>query len=166
MVSKALLRYVRLSPRKFRLIIPLVKGKRAEEAIAILSATKKRASEYGIDLLKSAIANARRNVQGIDTSTLYISKLVADPGPMLKRFRAASMGRAGSIHKHTSHLTIELDTIKTQAAPGTAEGKAAAQIDKAKKSKTAHAPKKEAKEKAPAHHKEKMAHPSEKTGPR
>ena len=112
MVSKALLRYVRLSPRKFRLIIPLVKGKRAEDAIAILYAVKKRASGYGIDLLKSAIANAKVKVQGIDTSTLYISKLVADPGPMLKRFRAASMGRAGSIHKHTAHLTLELDQIK------------------------------------------------------
>lgn len=115
MVSKAILRYTRLSPRKFRLVIPLVKGKRAEEAIAILSAVKKRASGYAIDMLKSAIANAKRNVQGIDTSTLYISKMVADPGPMLKRFRAASMGRASSIHKHTSHLTVELDIIKQQA---------------------------------------------------
>ena len=115
MVSKAILRYTRLSPRKFRLIIPLVKGKRAEEAIAILTAVKKKASGIGIDLLKSAIANARVKNQGIDTSTLYISKMIADPGPMLKRFRAASMGRASMIHKHTSHLTVELDVIKTEA---------------------------------------------------
>ena len=115
MVSKAILRYERLSPRKFRLIIPLVKGKRAEEAIAILGAVKKKASGYGIDLLKSAIANAKVKNQGIDTSTLYISKMIADPGPMLKRFRAASMGRASMIHKHTSHLTVELDVIKTEA---------------------------------------------------
>ncbi len=115
MVSKAILRYTRLSPRKFRLIIPLVKGKPAEEAIAILTAVKKKASGIGIDLLKSAIANARVKNQGIDTSTLYISKMVADPGPMLKRFRAASMGRASMIHKHTSHLTVELDVIKTEA---------------------------------------------------
>ncbi len=114
MVSKAILKYIRLSPRKFRLVIPLVKGKRAEEAIAILSTVKKKGSFYGIELLKSAIANAKRNVPGLDTSTLYISKLVADPGPMLKRFRAASMGRASSIHKHTSHLTIELDVIKPE----------------------------------------------------
>jgi large subunit ribosomal protein L22 len=115
MVSKAILRYTRLSPRKFRLIIPLVKGKRAEEAIAILTAVKKKASGIGIDLLKSAIANAKVKNQGIDTSTLYISKMVADPGPMLKRFRAASMGRASMIHKHTSHLTVELDVIKAEA---------------------------------------------------
>jgi large subunit ribosomal protein L22 len=115
MISRAILRYVRLSPRKFRLIIPLVKGKRAEDAIAILGSVKKRASSYGIDLIKSAIANAKIKAQGIDTSTLYITKLVADPGPMLKRFRAASMGRAGSIHKHTSHITVELDQLKGPA---------------------------------------------------
>ncbi|MDP3791068.1 MAG: 50S ribosomal protein L22 [Candidatus Omnitrophota bacterium] len=155
MVSRAVLKYVRLSPRKFRLIIPLVKGKRAEEAIAILSAVKKKASGYGIDLLKSAIANAKVKVQGIDTSTLYISKLVADPGPMLKRFRAASMGRAGSIHKHTSHLTIELDEIKPQTGHAAGEVKTTAKAAKVKKTKIASAPKKESKEKETAHHKEK-----------
>lgn len=152
MVSKAVLRYVRLSPRKFRLIVPLVKGKRAEEAIAILTGVKKRASEYGIALLKSAIANARVKVQGIDTSKLYISKLIADPGPMLKRFRAASMGRAGSIHKHTSHLTIELDEMKTEDVHAAHhEGKAeAAKEPKVKKAKTAPVAKKETKEKESA----------------
>ena len=131
MVSKAILRYTRLSPRKFRLIIPLVKGKRAEEAIAILTAVKKKASGIGIDLLKSAIANAKVKNQGIDTSTLYISKMIADPGPMLKRFRAASMGRASMIHKHTSHLTVELDVIKPEA-PVSAENKAKDAIKKVK----------------------------------
>ena len=115
------MKYTRLSPRKFRLIIPLVKGKRAEEAIAILSAVKKKASGIGIELLKSAIANAKVKNQGIDTSTLYISKMIADPGPMLKRFRAASMGRASMIHKHTSHLTVELDVIKTEAPSSAAD---------------------------------------------
>ena len=116
MVSRAILRYTRLSPRKFRLIIPLVKGKRALEAIAILTAVKKKAAGIGIDLLKSAIANAKVKNQGLDTSTLYISKMIADPGPMLKRFRAASMGRASMIHKHTSHLTVELDVVSTEAS--------------------------------------------------
>lgn len=157
MVSKAILRYIRISPRKYRLIIPLVKGKRAEEAIAILSAVKKRGSFYGIELLKSAIANAKRKVQGIDTSTLYISKMVADPGPMLKRFRAASMGRASMIHKHTSHLTLELDVIKPETH--TAGTEKTAEHAKTKKTKAAHvsaqAPKKEHKEKEAAHHKEK-----------
>lgn len=153
MVSKAVLKYVRITPRKYRLIIPLVKGKRAEEAIAILTAVKKKASLYAIDLLKSAIANAKRNVQGIDTATLYISDMRADPGPTLKRFRAASMGRAGMIRKRTSHLTLILDAAK-EPAPAAATGKAAGK-EKVKKTQVpAAAPKKE--------HKEKESSPKEK----
>jgi len=153
MVSRAVLKYVRLSPRKFRLIIPLVKGKRAEDAIAILSGVKKKASGYGIELLKSAIANAKVKIQGIDTSTLYISKLIADPGPMLKRFRAASMGRAGSIHKHTSHLTIELDEVKKPKGEHVAAHikTSAVKAPEVKKAKAAASHKKETKEKETAH---------------
>lgn len=114
MVTRSVLRYARITPRKFRLIIPLVKGKNPETAIAILYGVKKKASMYGIDLLKSAIANAK-HMQGVDVSNLYISKMVACTGPMLKRFRAASMGRASMIHKHTSHLTVELDELKPSA---------------------------------------------------
>jgi len=150
MISKAILRYVRISPRKFRQVIPLIKGKNAEEAVAIISVVKKKASLYAIELLKSAIANAKVKVPGIDTSTLYISKMVADPGPMLKRFRAASMGRASSIHKHTSHLTVELDEIKKEerAHP---DAKLSAK-PKTKRTPAASAPKKEitAKEKEEA----------------
>jgi large subunit ribosomal protein L22 len=111
MISKAVLRYIRISPRKFRQIIPLVKGRNAEEAIAMLSGVKKRASTYAIELLKSAIANAKR-IQGTDVTELYISNMIADGGPMMKRFRAASMGRATMIRKRTSHLTLELDARK------------------------------------------------------
>jgi len=116
MVSKAILRYIRITPRKFRQIIPLVKGKSAEQAIGILMGVKKKASLYAIDLIKSAIANSKRNVQNIDTSTLFISRMIADPGPQLKRFRAASMGRASMIRKRTSHLTVELDVVKIPEA--------------------------------------------------
>lgn len=108
MVTRAVLRYIRITPRKFRQIIPLVKGRNAEEAIAVLASVKKGASKYAIDLLKSAVANARR-MQGVDVSNLYISKLIANGGPMLKRYRAASMGRASPIKKRTSHITVELD---------------------------------------------------------
>ena len=111
MVTRAVLKYVRITPRKFRLIIPFIKGKNPEEALAILASVKKKASVYGIELLKSVIAAAKRK-QGVNVADLYISKLVADPGPMLKRFRAASMGRASMIKKRTSHLTLELDEIK------------------------------------------------------
>ena len=133
MVSRAILRYTRLSPRKFRLIIPLVKGKRAEEAMAILTTVKKKASGIGIDLLKSAIANAKVKNPGVDTSMLYISKMIADHGPMLKRFRAASMGRASMIHKHTSHLTVELDLVKTEAPERSPEKKSKNAVKEIKK---------------------------------
>ncbi|MEI6862901.1 MAG: 50S ribosomal protein L22 [Candidatus Omnitrophota bacterium] len=114
MISKAILRYIRITPRKFRLILPLIKGKNPEEAIQILRAVKRGASKHAIDMLTSAIANAKRNDQGIDVSTLYISKMTADPGPTLKRFRAGSMGRASTIRKRTSHLTVELDQRKQE----------------------------------------------------
>ena len=81
MITRAVLRYVRITPRKFRLIIPLVKGKRAEEAIGILSSVKKNASKYAIDVISSAINNTKR-MQGVDVADLYISNLVASGGPM------------------------------------------------------------------------------------
>lgn len=111
MIAKAQARYIRITPRKFRQIIPIVKGKNPETAISILMNVNKRASIYAIELLKSAIANAKRARQGIDVSTLYVSRMIADGGPMLKRFRAASMGRASMIKKRTSHITIELDEM-------------------------------------------------------
>jgi large subunit ribosomal protein L22 len=114
MITRAVLRYVRITPRKFRQIIPLVKGKRPEEAIAILTGVKKGASKYGIDVINSAINNVKRK-QGVDTSELYISNFIANGGPMLKRFRAASMGRASMIKKRTSHITVELDIIPKEA---------------------------------------------------
>jgi len=110
MVTRAQARYIRISPRKFRQVIPYVAGKKPEDAIAILMNVKKGASVYAIELLKSAIANAKR-MQGVDVSGLYISKMVADCGPMLKRFRAGSMGRASMIKKRTCHITVELSEL-------------------------------------------------------
>lgn len=109
MIAKAQAKFIRITPRKFRQIIPLIKGRNPEEAIAVLANVKKRASEYAIELLKSAIANAKRVHQGIDISNLYISNILANCGPSLKRYKAASMGRASPILKRTSHILIELD---------------------------------------------------------
>ena len=116
MITRAETRYARLTPRKFRQIIPLVKGKNPEEAIVILMTVKKKASVYAIELLKSAIGNAKR-IQGIDLNNLCISKMIANCGPQLKRYRAGSMGRAGMIRKRTSHIIVELDEIARKAAP-------------------------------------------------
>lgn len=136
MVTRAELRYIRISPRKFRLIIPIVKGKNPETAIVILSNVKKGASKYAIDLLKSAIANAKR-IQGVDIANLFISHFVANCGPQLKRFRAGSMGRASTIRKRTSHIVLELDQVATPASP--ADAAASAANEKASRKKAVHA---------------------------
>ena len=122
------MRYVRISPRKVRPVIPLVKGKGPEEAIAILFSVKKKASQYLIDLIKSAVANAKR-MQGIDVSSLCVSNIIASGGPQMKRFRAASMGRASQIRKRTSHITVELDYLAARA--GRPEASAPAKTEQA-----------------------------------
>ncbi|MFA6079009.1 MAG: 50S ribosomal protein L22 [Candidatus Omnitrophota bacterium] len=115
MITRAETRYIRITPRKFRQIIPLVKGKNPEDAIAILMGMKKKASMLAIDLISAAIANAKR-IQGLDIGTLYISRMVANCGPSLKRFRAGSMGRASMIKKRTSHIIVELDEMPSKPA--------------------------------------------------
>lgn len=143
MITRAETRYIRLTPRKFRQVIPLVKGKNPEDAIAILMSVKKKASVYAIELLKSAIANAKR-IQGVDAANLYISRMVANGGPQLKRFRAGSMGRAGMIRKRTSHIIVELDNIPE--AP-VAHRKKGAEPAEAKKAGMSIIPKEKSKEK-------------------
>ena len=110
MVSKAVARFIRISPRKTRLVANYIKGKNVGDALAILSNLNKRACVYLEEVLRSAIANAKRNPD-IEENTLYISKLLVDGGPMLKRFRAGSMGRAMAIRHRTSHITVELDAV-------------------------------------------------------
>ncbi len=108
MISKAIAKYLRISPRKVRVVIALIRNKRVDEAIGILNALNKKASFLLMKLLNSAIANAKRfpNIQQED---LYISDIYADGGPLLKRTRAEAMGRASVIRKTTSHITIELE---------------------------------------------------------
>jgi len=120
MISTATLRYIRISPRKVRPVIDLVKGKRADYALAALHGIKKKASPILIDLISSAIANAKRS-SGVEASELYVSNLIANGGPQMKRFRAASMGRAGMIRKRTSHITVELDTAAAKSEPAKAQ---------------------------------------------
>lgn len=107
MIAKAEGKFLRISPPKVRQVIELIKNKDAQEATSILVTLNKRPKEYLIKLLKSAVANAK--VKGFNINQLYISKLVCNPGPSWKRFRAAAFGRAASIKKRTSHIRIELD---------------------------------------------------------
>ena len=85
----------------------LIKNKDAKEAEDILFHLNKRPKEYLIKILKSAIANAK--VKGFNVNQLYISKLVCNPGPSWKRYKAAAFGRAAPILKRTAHIKIELD---------------------------------------------------------
>ena len=108
MEVRARLRFVRIGPRKARLVADLIRGKRSEEALNILTFTKKAASKILIKLLKSAIANATQK-KTIDIDRLYVKKIAVDQGPTMKRFQPRAMGRATTIRKRSSHITIVLD---------------------------------------------------------
>jgi large subunit ribosomal protein L22 len=108
MEVKARLRFARISPRKARLVADLVRGKRSEEALNILSFTKKASAKILIKLLKSAIANATQK-KTIDIDRLYVKQIMVDQGPTMKRFQPRALGRATTIRKRTSHIHIILD---------------------------------------------------------
>ncbi|GLI10375.1 MULTISPECIES: 50S ribosomal protein L22 [Paenibacillus] len=103
--AKAIVRYVRIAPRKAQLVVDLIRGKQVGEAIAILRHTPKAASPIVEKLLNSAIANAEHNYS-MDPNSLVVSQVFVDQGPTLKRFRPRAMGRASRINKRTSHITL------------------------------------------------------------
>ncbi|MBP0727061.1 50S ribosomal protein L22 [Bacillus sp. RG28] len=111
MQAKAVLRTVRIAPRKVRLVVDLIRGKGIGEAIAILRHTPKTASPVVEKLLKSAIANAEHNYD-MDINNLYVEKVFVDEGPTLKRFRPRAQGRASAINKRTSHITLVVSEKK------------------------------------------------------
>ncbi len=105
MEATAHLRYVRISPRKVKIVADLIRGKKIAEANAILAHTPKAASEPILKLLKSAVSNAEAN-HGMNVENLYVSQIFACPGPILKRIMPRAQGRAFRINKRTSHITI------------------------------------------------------------
>ena len=105
MEAKAYLKYARISPRKVKIVLDLIRGKDAGVAMAILKNTNKSASEYLIKLLGSAVANAEHNFH-MDPSKLYVSECFVCPGPTLKRVQPRAQGRAFQILKRTSHVTL------------------------------------------------------------
>ena len=104
-------KYVRISSSKVKAVIDLVRGKQVNEAKAILMHTPKAASEPVLKLLNSAIANAENNLE-MNKDNLYVAEIYANMGPTLKRFRPRAQGRATSIRKRTSNITIVLDEAK------------------------------------------------------
>ena len=108
--AKAEVKYVRISPRKVKIVIDLIRNKPVGEALAILKHTPKAASEVVEKLLLSAMANAENN-HGMDVEKLYVAEIYSNAGPMLKRVRARAQGRAFRILKRTSHTTIVLKEL-------------------------------------------------------
>jgi len=120
MAIVAKLNYLRIAPRKARLVADLIRGKSTEEAQTILNFTIKKAALPFLKLLNSAIANAKNNFQ-LEKSNLYISRITVDEGPKYKRWRARARGRAAEILKRTSHLTLYLDEIVKKTGKGKAK---------------------------------------------
>ena len=107
----AKLSYLRIAPRKVRMVVDLVRGKSVDEAQIILNFTIKRATHPLLKLLKQGIANAKDVFQA-EQSDLYISEIRVDEGPKLKRWRARARGRAFEIKKRTSHISLSLSAIE------------------------------------------------------
>lgn len=105
MEARATVKYVRITPRKVKIVCDLIRGKSVGQAIAILMNTPKSASEPVLKLLKSAAANAENNHQ-MDPEKLYVAQISANPGPIIKRIMPRAQGRAYRINKRTSHITI------------------------------------------------------------
>ena len=105
---KAIAKYIRISPYKVRSVLDIIRGTKYNEALAILENTPKAACEPLVKVLKSAAANAENNLN-MSKEDLYVAECFADQGPVLKRIRPRSQGRAYGILKRTSHITIILD---------------------------------------------------------
>lgn len=104
-------RYIRISSRKVKIVIDLIRGKKVNDALAILMYTPKSAAPVVEKLLNSAIANAENNLS-MNRDSLYVAEVFANQGPTLKRYWPRSHGRADTILKRTSHITIVLDQVK------------------------------------------------------
>ena len=101
-------RFARISPRKARLVMNLIRGRDVDDAIAMLRFSKQRASGMIEKIVRSAVANANETETPV-RNTLFVSAAYVDPGPIIKRFQPKDRGKAYSIHKPTSHLVVSVD---------------------------------------------------------
>jgi large subunit ribosomal protein L22 len=129
--SIARVKHIRVTPQKARRVVALIKGKQAEEALAILKFAPQSASEPIYKLVATAMANARvkadKDGEYLDEQDLYVANAYVDEGTTLKRFQPRAQGRAFQIKKRTSHITVVLST------PEVAEAAPAAKTKKASK---------------------------------
>ncbi len=107
METRAHARYVRISPRKVKVVLDLIRGRGVNEAVSILRHVPRRAARVVLKLVESAIANAESN-QDLDRDELYVAEAYVNPGPTLKRWRPRMRGMVFPILKRTSHVTVVL----------------------------------------------------------
>ena len=111
MTVKAKLKYLRIAPRKVRLVADMIRGQKVGRAKSYLKFTVNRSSEPVLKLLNSAVSNAKNKMEW-EESNLYISSITVDEGPKLKRWRPRARGSASPIHKKTSHITVTLEQLE------------------------------------------------------
>jgi large subunit ribosomal protein L22 len=107
-LAKAEARYVRVSPQKARLVMDMIRGQQAGDAINILNATNKRIAPSIEKVLRSAIANAENKSQDVDVDRLFIAEAYVNDGPRMKRIRPAPMGRAYRYQRRMAHIVVKL----------------------------------------------------------
>ncbi len=111
--ARAIARNQRVSSRKAKLVVDLIRGKTLGEALSILALTPNKAARITDKLVRSAMANAENN-HGMDPEKLYIDQIYADQGPTMKRYQAGPQGRAFPIRKRTSHITVILKELEEE----------------------------------------------------
>ena len=127
MEATATLRYLKASPQKVRLVADLVRGKKVEEALAILRFTRKGCAKDLEKLLRSAVANAENKENAPDVDELVVSKIYVNEGPREKRIQPAPMGRAYRIQKRKAHVTVHVsDEVKAVNERSGGKGRARA----------------------------------------
>lgn len=108
MVSKSVLKYIKVSPKKVGIVLDVIRNKNVEDAFSLLSGLKKKSSPIVVKALQSAVANASEKGYS-ETEYLYVKTAIASAGPALKRYKSRAMGRATPRKKRTSHIVIELE---------------------------------------------------------
>jgi large subunit ribosomal protein L22 len=122
MEARAQARFVRVTPRKARRVVDLIRGLPAAQAESVLRFAPQAASEPVYKVLASAMANAEHNFK-LDRETLFVSRAWVDEGPTLKRFRPRAQGRAFRINKRTSHITVIVESRAGDRAQGKPKGR-------------------------------------------
>ncbi len=114
MPAKAVARFIRMSPRKVRLVVDQIRGRSVNEAYALLQFSKKAAAEPVEKTLRSAVANAQYRAEDegqiVDIDDLVVREAFVDEGPTLRRYKAAAMGRAAPRRRRMSHITVAVET--------------------------------------------------------